>query len=128
MDALHTSFFYIIFINFNSLVSPRNKSIYFVLALIWMLYSQPLLNVFNNLLITPRPLALNGISKGSTQVEMWGSKISAVQRVRRNIPSHFCNCFLMWSCIVTLNDNFSNIFVWLNSPEMRLLGFKSLTV
>lgn len=132
MDVLHTSFFYIIFINFNRLVSPRHKSVYPVLALIWMLYSQPLLNFFNNLII-PKPLTLNGISEGSTEGEIWGSKISAVRRVRKNIPSHFCDCFLyfptcVWLCIVTLNDNFSNIFVRLNSPEMLLLGFKSLTV
>jgi len=131
MDV-YTSFFYIIFININSLVSPRNNSIYPILALIWMFYSQPLLSFFKNL-ITPKPLALNGISEGSTEMEIWGSKILAVWRARKNILSLFCDCFLyfqtcVWSCIVTLNDNFSNIFVRLNSPEMLLLGFKGLTI
>ena len=133
MDVLHTSFFCMIFINFNSLVPPRNKSVYPVFALIWTLHSQPLLNFFNNLLITSKPLALNGIYKGSTEVEIWGSKILAVWRVGKNIPSHLCDCFLyfqtcVWSCIVTLNDNFRKIFVRLNSPEMLLQGFKSLIV
>lgn len=47
----------------------------------------------------------------------------------KNIPSDFCDCFLcshfcVWSCVVVMKEDCSNILVRLNSPEMHLQDFK----
>lgn len=55
MVVLHTLFWYIIFINFKSLVPVRNKGIYLLFVPGWILYLQPLLCFLNNLVLTAKP-------------------------------------------------------------------------
>ena len=56
MDVLHTSFFYVISINFKRPAPARNNSIYPLNVQVCMLYLQPLLHFLKKLVITPQPL------------------------------------------------------------------------
>jgi len=85
--GLHILFFYITFINFNSLTPARNGSIYGVLLSVWILYSQALLHFFSNPFITPKPFPMDGNSEGSKELQIWGSKTWAVWWMDKNSPS-----------------------------------------
>jgi hypothetical protein len=61
-----------------------------------------------------------------------GCKIWVIWWVGKNCPFKLCDYFLhfrscLWSCI-KLKEDFYNIFVRSNSPEIILQGFKSLNI
>jgi len=74
MYLLHTSFLCIISMNFNSLVSVRNRSICFLLVPVWILYC----HFFSNLFMTSKDFPMDDIFEGSKEVEMVGSSIWAL--------------------------------------------------
>jgi len=57
-------------INLYSLAPARNIIIYPFLVPVGILHSLPLLHVFNNLVIIPKPLATDGIFDGCNGVAM----------------------------------------------------------
>lgn len=116
--------------SFDSLMPARSKSIYLHFIPVWILYLQPLLN-FLNFVITFKLFSEMAFLRAP---QWWkGCKIWTIWWVGKNSPFELCDCFLyfqscLWSCIIMLKEDFHNIFVGSNSPEMILQGFKSLNI
>jgi len=86
-----------------------------------ILYSQPLLQFFSNLVITPKTLPRHDIFEASK--EIWTSKIWAVWWMGNKCPFDFCDFFLFfWNlCATVLKEDVNNIFVRSNFRETQLL-------
>jgi hypothetical protein len=108
----------------------RNKSIYLHFIPIWILYLQPLLH-FLNFVITFKLFS----EMAFFRTPQWWKrcKIWVMWWVGKNSPFERCDCFpyfqsCLWSCIIMLKEDFHNILVGSDSPEMILQGFKSLNI
>jgi hypothetical protein len=66
---IDTLFSYIIS-KFNSLAPASNKSVCPLLVPVLILFSQPRLHLFNNLVITPKTFPTDGVSEGSKEMEI----------------------------------------------------------
>jgi len=68
MDVLHTSFPYIIYTNLTALCQQEIRAS--VPSYTRILHLQPLLHIFNNFSITPKPFPTYGIREDSKDVEI----------------------------------------------------------
>jgi hypothetical protein len=115
MDVLHNPFFYIISINFNSLVPVRKKSIYSLYVPVSILHLKPLHHFFSNTVIIPKPFPMDCTSEGSKEEDIWGTNILAEWWVGKNSPSEFCDCFPFFKlvCGFALSGwRISSAFLW----------------
>jgi hypothetical protein len=131
MNALHTWFSYTISINVQQPCTSEKKSVYPLIVPVLILYLQPRLHLFNNLVITYK-LSPRMASLRAGEMEIWGSSICAVRWVGKNSSSEFYDCFpcfqtCVWSCVVVMED-FQQHFVGWISPGTPLQGFKSLNI
>jgi len=76
---------------------------------VWIMYLQPIVSFFSNLVITPKPFPTDRIFDGSKEVEIWECKMWAVWWVAKNRSSvwwllpMFSHLFLR---------NISVLFLW----------------
>jgi hypothetical protein len=104
MDLWHTSFFYMISINFNSAV------------LIWILYWQPFLYFFKDLVIIPKTIPTNYVFWGPQGAGNLRKQDQSLRCAGTNSLSEFCDCFLLFqlACRQALEwwSRISTTFSW----------------
>jgi hypothetical protein len=84
------------------------------------LYSQPLVNFFNNLVITPKPFPTDRICDGTKEVEIRVRDLGCM--VGGEEPS-ICFVIASYVFILVFKEYFNIIFVTSNSTEIILQGF-----
>ena len=112
MAVLHTKFRCKFSTNINSIATARNKSIFPLLVPVSILYSQPFLHFFTNLITTPNPSRTDDIFECPKEGEICDSKTLTVRWLGKTSPCEVWDCILyfqkcVWLCVVL--EDFSDI-------------------